>query len=471
MLKKLKKNLKKIWDLIPIKIRFVSVSVFLFMLWWGLGTDTFFSLYIKEIIWNARWVTVIGTILAVSKLALVIPIWRLNDHEDVKNILLIWKFLYAIVGILFFLAWICHSWPILLVATILNWFANATTFTTYRSCYWKKATKSDTAKVFWAYFSAQFIAEVIGSLIAAILVRHLELPYMYLFVVIFALVSLVQDQKIRLVISKHYHRTWNKLSKQTKKFELKLNEDVDNISQNFLWKWWFVSRFLKECVSTDSWKDIWVILHKYPKNTYIALFSMTLTNFLNYIGFLFIPIISAQNNLSLSQIAVVFAAMKAPYIVNVFLWKFGDKYSKKLLISWILIVMSFLYIAMWFASSFGAIITLTFFISFWIAMLNPLTSALVSSYTLPEDKGAMSGAQDFASRIWDISWVLWFGILSSLLGLSRGFMIVWLSTLWLAGYLFTKKLISRHRKNNEREKKKTQEVYELPVPIVDVVHK
>jgi hypothetical protein len=43
-----------------------------------------------------------------------------------------------------------------------------------------------------------------------------------------------------------------------------------------------------------------------------------LTNFLNYASFLFIPIISAENYLSLSQIALVFAAMRFPYIVNVF---------------------------------------------------------------------------------------------------------------------------------------------------------
>ena len=71
-----------------------------------------------------------------------------------------------------------------------------------------------------------------------------------------------------------------------------------------------------------------------------------LTNFLNYVSFLFIPIISLENNLSLSQIAVVFAAMKLPYIVNVFAGKFGDKYSKKLLISIVLVFVSFLYIVL-----------------------------------------------------------------------------------------------------------------------------
>jgi hypothetical protein len=43
-----------------------------------------------------------------------------------------------------------------------------------------------------------------------------------------------------------------------------------------------------------------------------------LTNFFNYTSYLFIPIVAVENNLSLSQIAIIYAAMKLPYIVNVF---------------------------------------------------------------------------------------------------------------------------------------------------------
>ncbi|MDR0650424.1 MAG: hypothetical protein LBG59_03260 [Candidatus Peribacteria bacterium] len=71
---------------------------------------------------------------------------------------------------------------------------------------------------------------------------------------------------------------------------------------------------------------------------------MFLVNLLNYVGFLFIPIIAISNHLSLSQIAIVFAVMKAPYLVNIFAGKLGDKYSKKLLIAIILVFMSFFYI-------------------------------------------------------------------------------------------------------------------------------
>ncbi|MBQ9553429.1 hypothetical protein IJU97_00205 [bacterium] len=40
-------------------------------------------------------------------------------------------------------------------------------------------------------------------------------------------------------------------------------------------------------------------------------------SFMNYVGFLFIPIVAIENNLTLSQIAILFAVMRVPYLINV----------------------------------------------------------------------------------------------------------------------------------------------------------
>ena len=472
MLKKLKKKLKNLNNLVPVKIRTISFSLALFMLWRWLWTDTYFSIYIREIVWNTRWVTAIWTILAITKLFFVIPIGRMNDRVNVKYILLIWKIMYAICWLLFFFAWIFHSWVWLVLAAILNWIANATTFTTYRSYYAKKSTKSDHTQVFGVYFSATYITEVIWSLIAAVLVNYLELPYMYFFVVIFALVSILQDQKIKTVLSKHYNKTWKRFYNRVQK-ESKVEHEIDewrDSKKSFFGKKWFFRAFVKECLSSKSRKEIWLILRKYDNKLYIALWSHMLTNFLNYMSFLFIPIIAVENNLSLSQIAIVFAAMKLPYIINVFIWKFWDRYSKKLLISIILVLMSFLYVGLWFSDNFYTILTLTFLISLWIAMLNPLTSALVISYTKPKDMWAMTWVKDFASRLWDIIWSLWFWTLTAIIWLSKWFITIWICTFWLWAYLMIKKLVSYHRENNEREKTDKGEVYEIPAPVIDSIN-
>ena len=471
MQKRKKKFLLKLKEILPVKIRFVSWSLALFMLWWWLGTDTYFSVYVKEIIWNPWWVTLIWAILAFTRLLFVIPIGKMNDHVNVKYILLVWKILYVLCGLLFFFAWIFHSWILLVLATALNGFANATTFTTYRSYYSKSATKSNNVQVVWVYFSSIYITQVVWALISAFLVNYLELPYMYFFVVIFALVSLLQDQKIKTVISKHYNRTRRKFYNRVKKesfYEMEVDEWWES-NQKFFGKNGFVRHFLKECLSLDSWGEIWKILQKYKWNMYVALACLMFVNFLNYTWFLFIPVIAMENNLSLSQIAIVYAVMKIPYVINVFVGKFGDRYSKKLLISIILVLMSFLYLALWFNESFYTILILTFLISLWVAMLNPLSSALVLSYTQPKDKWAMAGVQDFVSRLWDIVWSLWFGTLTALIWLQKWFIVIWLCTIWLWGYLMVKKLVSYRRKNNEREKNKSSEVYELPVPVVDAI--
>jgi hypothetical protein len=65
-------------------------------------------------------------------------------------------------------------------------------------------------------------------LIAAVLVNYLELPYMYFFVVIFALVSLLQDEKIKSVLSKHYNKTWKRFYKRIKR-ESKYPDKLNNI--------------------------------------------------------------------------------------------------------------------------------------------------------------------------------------------------------------------------------------------------
>ena len=471
MLNKFKKTLSKIGELVPGKIRTISLSLTLFMLWWWLWTDTYFSIYVKEVVGSAWWVTLIWALLAAVKLFFTIPIWRMNDHVNMKYILLIWKILYAIAWLLFFLAGISHSWILLVFAALLNGVANSTTFTTYRSYYAKNSTKSDNAQLSWIYFSAMYFTEVVWSLIAAVLVNYLELPYMYLFVVIFSLVSLLQDEKIKTVLSKHYNKTrkkfYNRVREESKQ-DIKI-EETSECGQPFFGEKWFLRSFIKECTSLDSWKEIWQILHKYNWKMYVALWSFMLTNFLNYTSYLFIPIVAVENNLSLSQIAIVFAAMKLPYVVNIFTWKFWDRYSKKLIISIILVLMSFLYVLLWFHEWFYTILTLTFFISLWVALLNPLTAALVISYTDPKDNGAMIWVQDFVWRAWDILWSLWFWILTAIIWLQKWFIVIWFCTFWLWLYIMIKKIISFKSKNNEREKIKSKEVYQLPVPVVDVL--
>jgi MFS-type transporter involved in bile tolerance (Atg22 family) len=72
----------------------------------------------------------------------------MNDHTNVKYLLLLGKILYIICALLYFFAGLFLSREFLLCATLLNGFASATTFTTYRSYYGKNARKTNQNQVF-----------------------------------------------------------------------------------------------------------------------------------------------------------------------------------------------------------------------------------------------------------------------------------------------------------------------------------
>jgi hypothetical protein len=53
------KVIQKDFFSVPVSIRIVSFSLFLFILGWGLGADTFFSIYIESIVDNVFWISII----------------------------------------------------------------------------------------------------------------------------------------------------------------------------------------------------------------------------------------------------------------------------------------------------------------------------------------------------------------------------------------------------------------------------
>jgi hypothetical protein len=75
--------------------------------------------------------------------------------------------------------------------------------------------------------------------------------------------------------------------------------------------------YFREIFSLSPWKKMFEAMKSYDGHMYVALSSQALVNFMNYVGFLFIPLVAMQNNLSLSEIAILFAVMRLPYLVNI----------------------------------------------------------------------------------------------------------------------------------------------------------
>ena len=436
---------------LPINIRWVSISLFLFMMGRWLGWDTFFSVYVKSILGSGFGLMFIGTLLAVIKLFLVIPVGVMNDQWNARYLLLAGKLVYIFSGLFYFLAGM-HSSPLLLVlAVVLNGIASSMMFTTYRVLYGKGTQHSNRSRIFGFYFSSINLAYVIWALLSAFLVSYLELPYMYLFIIIFALLSLLQDGKIQDFIKKKFSKSWKKWNFLVNSVDTDVDVDLCNIRKLFGTRGVIV-RFSKEAVSFASWKRMFATLKSYGRSMYTALSAQALVSFMNYVGFLFIPIIANDNNLSLSEIAILFAVMRLPYVINVLIGGFWDKYSKKILITILVFIGALLYILLWFYHNFWAIIVLSFWISLVIAMLSPVTSALVIGYARPKDRWLMSGLQEFASRIGEIIGSLVFGMIVAKIGMDDSFIVLGGALAVLSMYLLVKKLMRIKTKDGEAKK-------------------
>jgi MFS family permease len=146
--------------------------------------------------------------------------------------------------------------------------------------------------------------------------------------------------------------------------------------------------------------------------------------------------------------------MKLPYMISVLFWWVWDKYSKKIIITILVILSAIIYILLGFYSWFFAIVLLSFLISLMVALLSPITSALVTWYTKPKDNGVMSGLLEFVWRIWEIIWALWFWGFATLVWMNNAFVILWVALGVLGVYLLAKKIINRKNKDNEALKEK-----------------
>lgn len=197
-----------------------------------------------------------------------------------------------ITGLLYFAAGILKSPVVLVLAVLLNGLATAAMLTTYQAFIRKHSKKNTRGAIFGLYFSSSNLAYVIGALIAAVLIGYVQLPYLFLFVSLFSVVSFFTDQKLP------------SLSKK------KIKE--------FLGKDTFIHKFFIEVFSLHAIRDVLLTMKNYSSRLYYALGFEFMFNLLNYIGFIFIPIISIKNNLTLSQIAMVFAVMRVPYLIDFF---------------------------------------------------------------------------------------------------------------------------------------------------------
>lgn len=166
-----------------------------------------------------------------------------------------------------------------------------------------------------------------------------------------------------------------------------------------------------------------------------------MVSFINYVAFLFIPLIAMEHHLGLPEIAILFAVMKLPYLVNILIGNLGDKYNKKILITVLLLVAGVLFVMLGRSSGFLQIVGVSFGLALIVALLQPITVALMLEYAKPKDKGLMAGMQEFSNRVGEIVGSFGFGFLVAWMGMENAFQLLGVGIFVLAAYLLSKKLI------------------------------
>lgn len=399
---------KNIWKL-PISIRIISLSSFLFVLWRWLWADTFFSLYIKTIVDNILWVSIIWWWLSAIRLLFTIPIWKLDDHLDMKSIIFLSKIFYVVSWFLYFFAGVFGSLTVLIFAVVFNGFASASLFTTFNSYIRHRVHKNKSWSEFALFFSSFNLAYVVWALISATFIEYLDLKYVFLFIVAFSFLSFFTDKSLPNL-------------KEKKKIHVFSKES-------------FLHQFFREGLSLKAFKETRLDIKSSWKSVFYGLKFEFLFGVLNYIGFIFIPIICFQNNLWLAQIAIVFAIMRLPYIIDLVLWSIADKYNKKWLIMVVLLFISLLYALLSYTNSFGGIVVISFGISLWLAIIRPIISAITSGDWNKNIIWSITWAEQFVWRLGDVVWAIWFGLLSTIVWLKVSFVVTGI-LLFLRSFVF-----------------------------------
>ena len=406
-------KIKDKFFLVPKNVRLISLSVFVFMLgrwvWW----DTFYSVFIESIVDNVLWVSIFWAILPLVKLFVAPAVWELNDECGKKRIFIFSKIIYIISSVFYVAAWFLKNPWLLLFAVIFNWIWSSTAFATYFSSIRENCNKNHSELSWWLFFTWYNWAYVLWAVVSAILVWFLDLPFLYIFIAVFSLLSVLVDCRIPFTPIKKWWQFWNG-------FE-------------------FLKKFFNKCFSIGPTKKMVIALKDSPRALLNGLWYQMLYCVLDCLNILFIPLVALEHGLWLWQIAIVFAVTRLPYIFNLFVSWRDEWFNKKLFIAVILTFLAWLFALMWFNLSFVMMLVVCFCISFWLSVMRPVIAAMITEHTEKSNIWLISGAELFVSFIWNIMWSIWFWVLSSIFNMNIAFFIVWLSLAVLSGLSFFKR--------------------------------
>jgi MFS family permease len=388
---------KLIYDFayIPPMVKRMSLMLFVFVLGRGLGGDTFFSVYIASLTDSALLVSLMGALLAGVKMVFSLASGNLDDKADYAKMVWWAKWIYVICGVMFFLAGIVDSVWLLLIAVMLNGLGSAILFTTYSYYFRTHSTERNRYTVIGLMYTAMTAAYLIGALFAAALINVLPLPFMYLFVSVFALFSL----------------WWRK----------RLEIDVSPLSRSLTEHIGLVRQFMIETFSWRPYRRSLELIQEYGRSLQDRLWCVWLIHGLDYIAFLFVPLLAVSYDLSLSQIALLFALMRIPALTS-YLWgDIEDGMDYRIIYTIGFVGLAACLVLLSIVNGFVPMVIVGMVMTLLLTIVRPVVMGRALGEARIRDAGAMTGLVTVVSRIWEIIWSVIFGLISAYWGMQMWF--------------------------------------------------
>lgn len=374
-------------------------GIFLFSLGRGLGSDVFFSLYINQIFNNHIFlVGIVAAIMPIVKMVFSLSIGEIDDHANLKKMIYISKLLYAVCGILFFTAGRLHQPRMLILAISINGIASASLFTTYETHIRSSSKDTESAHNFGWYLSFFHGAHVLGALICALFITKIDAAFglksVFLFISILSLVSLFADRHLSAIHDKKQGmiETIKQISFSTKMFR-------------------HVRKTLKESNTTTRFFLILEFLY----------------SILNYISFLFIPLLATQRHMGLAEIALLYAIMRMPYMLSIVLARFWERYPQKTAILIVYVLLAVFCFGLGFTENANTIFIWTIGLSFGLAFVRPMILSGISEGFHGHKSGSISGIQESIGMLGCAVGSMGFATLSSFFGMPITFSILGIS--------------------------------------------
>ncbi len=371
---------------IPPTIRLACFNVALFSTGWGFGTDPMYSIFVQEITNNLFLVGGVSALLSFIKMLLTLPVGELDGQVDERKMLTFGKIIYMLAGTSYFFAGYLQSMPILILAIVLNGLGGPFIYTTYQSYIRQHSNEEISCKVFGlynAYFSVSYCG---AALISAFFIEKIQLFWFYIAVVFFALISIPMDWKL----------------------EESHNKPIMKELYNVIVKDSVYIRVLRN-------------LKQYDFHLYFTLLIQFMWGLLDYVSFIFVPILALTHSLTLMEITIVFALMRFPYLLSFFFAEIADKKERMGILGGSLLITACLLATLSQMRGFMSIILISIAVSLCLAIIRPTVAGVLTNLTNPSQRSEITGVQDFLTMSGQVIGAFFFGVFSQMYGIEITF--------------------------------------------------